>query len=120
MSSGAVVDREAVTAAFDALDAALDGVAALTCERRTTPRRFGLLGGCEGGARVGWRAAAHPRAVWLVGALRAGAPAVTCRGVSADQSACPPGHPGGAGRQTLACGGRVDADQPRRGLPAHP
>jgi hypothetical protein len=47
MSSGAVVDREAVTAAFDALDAALDGVAALDCEPLTTPERFGLLERCE-------------------------------------------------------------------------
>ncbi|WP_419724155.1 hypothetical protein, partial [Mycobacterium haemophilum] len=29
MGCGAVVDREAITAAFDALDAAVDGVAAL-------------------------------------------------------------------------------------------
>jgi hypothetical protein len=38
MSSCAVVDRDAVTAAFDAAEAALDGVAALNCDAMDTPQ----------------------------------------------------------------------------------
>jgi len=37
------VDREAITAAFDALDAAFDGVAEFDCEALTTPEQLGLL-----------------------------------------------------------------------------
>src|ERR1700739_4116144 len=47
MSSSKVGDREAITAAFDALDAALDGVAGLDFEALTTPERFALLERCE-------------------------------------------------------------------------
>jgi hypothetical protein len=47
MNSSAVVDREAVTAAFDALDAALDGVVALEFDALTTRERLGLLERCE-------------------------------------------------------------------------
>lgn len=47
MSSGGVVDREAMTAAFDALDAALDVVAGLDFDPLTTPERFGFLERCE-------------------------------------------------------------------------
>jgi uncharacterized protein DUF222 len=47
MGSGGVVDREAITAAFDALDAAVDGAAALDCEALTTRERLALLERCE-------------------------------------------------------------------------
>ncbi|OMC22526.1 HNH endonuclease signature motif containing protein [Mycobacterium sp. SP-6446] len=47
MNSGGVVDREAMTAAFDALDAALDVVAALDFDPLTTPERFRFLERCE-------------------------------------------------------------------------
>jgi Domain of unknown function (DUF222) len=47
MSSGAVLDREAVTAAFDALDAAVGVVAALDLDALTTRERFALLERCE-------------------------------------------------------------------------
>jgi Domain of unknown function (DUF222) len=60
MSSAAVVvDREAISAAFDALDAALDGVLGLDCDALTTRERFALLERCE---RVRRRlpAAEHP------------------------------------------------------------
>ena len=43
MGSSGVVDREAITAAFDVLDAAFDGVAELDCEALTTPEQLGLL-----------------------------------------------------------------------------
>ena len=43
MSSGGVVDRDAITAAFDAVDAALDGVAGLEFDALTTPECLGLL-----------------------------------------------------------------------------
>src|SRR5215472_9312432 len=47
MSSCAVVDRDAVTAAFDAVEAALDGVAALDCDALTTPEWLEWLERCE-------------------------------------------------------------------------
>ena len=47
MSSCAVVDRDAVTAAFDALDAAVDGVLGLDFEALTTRERLALLERCE-------------------------------------------------------------------------
>jgi hypothetical protein len=47
MSSSGAVDREAMTAAFDALDAALDVVAALDFDPLTTRERFTLLERCE-------------------------------------------------------------------------
>ncbi|ORA76650.1 hypothetical protein BST25_00870 [Mycobacterium heidelbergense] len=40
-------DREAITAAFDALDAAVDGVVGLDFEALTTPERLALLERCE-------------------------------------------------------------------------
>ncbi|AKN15523.1 hypothetical protein B586_01445 [Mycobacterium haemophilum DSM 44634] len=43
MSSGGVVDREAITAAFDALDAAVDGVTKLNFDTLTTPEWLVLL-----------------------------------------------------------------------------
>src|SRR6201993_4236528 len=42
-SASGVVDREALTAAFDALDAALDGGSALKFDALTTPERLALL-----------------------------------------------------------------------------
>jgi hypothetical protein len=47
MSSTEVVDREAITAAFDNLDAALDGVLGLDFDALTTPERLALLERCE-------------------------------------------------------------------------
>jgi hypothetical protein len=47
MSSSAVVDRDAVTAAFDALDAAVDGVLGLDFEALATRERLALLERCE-------------------------------------------------------------------------
>jgi hypothetical protein len=47
MSSGGFVDREAVTAAFDALDAAVDAVAGLDFEALCTRERLALLERCE-------------------------------------------------------------------------
>jgi hypothetical protein len=47
MSSCAVVDRDAITAAFDALDAAVDGVLGLDFEALTTRERLALLERCE-------------------------------------------------------------------------
>ena len=47
MSSCAVVDREAITAAFDALHAAVDGVLGLDFEALTTRDRLALLERCE-------------------------------------------------------------------------
>jgi len=47
MSSCAVVDRDAVTAAFDALDAAVEGVLGLDFEALTTRERLTLLERCE-------------------------------------------------------------------------
>jgi hypothetical protein len=47
MSSSAVVDRDAVTAAFDALDAAVDGVLGLDFEALSTRERLTLLERCE-------------------------------------------------------------------------
>jgi Domain of unknown function (DUF222) len=47
MSAGAVVDREAITATFDALDAAVDGVLGLDVDALTTPERLALLERCE-------------------------------------------------------------------------
>ncbi|MCV7053028.1 DUF222 domain-containing protein, partial [Mycobacterium heidelbergense] len=45
--AGSVVDREAITAAFDALDAAVDRVAALNSESLTTPEWLAWLQRCE-------------------------------------------------------------------------
>jgi hypothetical protein len=47
MGSSGVVDREAVTAAFDAAEAAFDGVAALDCDALTTPEWLAWLERCE-------------------------------------------------------------------------
>jgi len=47
MSCSAVVDQEALTAAFDALDAAVDGVLGLDFEALTTRERLALLERCE-------------------------------------------------------------------------
>jgi hypothetical protein len=44
---GGVGDRESITAAFDALDAALDAVLGLDFDALTTPERLVLLGRCE-------------------------------------------------------------------------
>jgi hypothetical protein len=46
MSSG-ILDREALTAAFDALEAAVDKVVALEFDALTTPERLALLQRCE-------------------------------------------------------------------------
>jgi Domain of unknown function (DUF222) len=45
--AGAVVDREAITAAFDAAEAECDGVAALDCAALTTPEWLAWLERCE-------------------------------------------------------------------------
>ncbi|OIN78775.1 HNH endonuclease signature motif containing protein [Mycobacterium malmoense] len=45
--AGSVVDREAITAAFDTLDAAVDAVVGLDFEALTTPERLALLERCE-------------------------------------------------------------------------
>ena len=45
--AGGVVDREAITATFDALDAAFDKAAALDCEALTTRELLALLERCE-------------------------------------------------------------------------
>ncbi|OBG28644.1 HNH endonuclease signature motif containing protein [Mycobacterium sp. 852002-51057_SCH5723018] len=45
--AGKVVDREAITAAFDTLDAAMDGTAGLDCETLSTRELLGLLERCE-------------------------------------------------------------------------
>ncbi|QUR65988.1 HNH endonuclease signature motif containing protein [Mycobacterium spongiae] len=47
MRSGAVADREAITAAFDALEAALDSVAGLEFDALTTREWLALLARCE-------------------------------------------------------------------------
>ena len=47
MGSGGIVDREAITAAFDALDAAVDGVAELDFDALTTRECLALLERCE-------------------------------------------------------------------------
>ncbi|ORB85065.1 hypothetical protein B1987_16125 [Mycobacterium kansasii] len=47
MSSGGVVDRETVTAAFDVLDAALDTVVDLNFDALTTPVWLALMQRCE-------------------------------------------------------------------------
>ncbi|WP_431313816.1 HNH endonuclease signature motif containing protein [Mycobacterium avium] len=47
MSSGSIIDRDAISAAFDALDAALDGVAALGFDGLTPRECLALLGRCE-------------------------------------------------------------------------
>ena len=47
MGSGSVADREAIKAAFDPLDAAVDGVAGLDVEALTTRERLTLLERCE-------------------------------------------------------------------------
>ncbi|MGE2818287.1 DUF222 domain-containing protein, partial [Mycobacterium heidelbergense] len=47
MSSGGVVDRDAITAAFDAAEAALDGVAGLECDALTTAEWLEWLERCE-------------------------------------------------------------------------
>ncbi len=52
MSSSAIVDRESVVAAFDALDADVDAIAALGFETLTTPELLGLLERLERVRRV--------------------------------------------------------------------
>jgi hypothetical protein len=47
MSSGDIRDRDAIAAAFDALDAAFDTVAKLKFDALTTPERLALLERCE-------------------------------------------------------------------------
>ena len=47
MGSSGIVDREAITAAFDALDAAIDGVAGLDFDALTTREWLALLERCE-------------------------------------------------------------------------
>ena len=47
MGSTGVIDREAMTAAFDAAEAALDGLAALDCDALTTPEWLAWLERCE-------------------------------------------------------------------------
>ncbi|MCV7052491.1 HNH endonuclease [Mycobacterium heidelbergense] len=47
MAGSGVVDREAITAAFDALDAAVDGVVGLDFEALSTRERLVLLERCE-------------------------------------------------------------------------
>jgi hypothetical protein len=47
MGSDGVVDREVLTAAFDAAEAALDGVAELDCDALTTPEWLVWLERCE-------------------------------------------------------------------------
>jgi hypothetical protein len=51
MSTGVVVDREAITAAVDALNAAVDTVAALKLDALTTPEHFAWLESIEGARR---------------------------------------------------------------------
>ena len=55
MGSGGVVDREAMTAAFDALDAAVDAVAGAELRRVEPPRSgwrcWSAASGCAGGYR---------------------------------------------------------------------
>ena len=94
--AGDVVDLGEVRAAFDVVDAALDKVGGPNCEALATPELLELLERCE---RVRRRlpSVEHP----LI------------------NRACPPSHPRRAGRQAVACAGRLHADQPCRGLPAH-
>jgi hypothetical protein len=47
MSSNGVVDREAMTAAFDAVERAVDDIAALSFDTLTTTERLKLLERCE-------------------------------------------------------------------------
>src|SRR5580693_5388359 len=47
MGSSGIVDREAITAAFDALDDAIDGVAGLEFDALTTREWLALLERCE-------------------------------------------------------------------------
>ena len=47
MSSGGVMDRDAIMGVFDALDAAFDAVAELRFDALTTPERLALLERCE-------------------------------------------------------------------------
>ncbi|BCI86769.1 hypothetical protein NIIDMKKI_19750 [Mycobacterium kansasii] len=47
MSSGGVVDRETVTAALDALDAAVDRLVELNFDALTTPEWLALVERCE-------------------------------------------------------------------------
>src|SRR3984957_15937565 len=47
MSTGLVVDREAITAAVDALNAAVDAVVALNVDALTTPEHLALLESIE-------------------------------------------------------------------------
>jgi hypothetical protein len=51
MSTGLVVDREAITAAVEALDAAVDTVTAMNVDALTTPEHFALLESIEGARR---------------------------------------------------------------------
>jgi hypothetical protein len=47
MGSSGIVDREAITAAFDALDDAIDGVAGLEFDALTTREWLALLERCD-------------------------------------------------------------------------
>jgi Domain of unknown function (DUF222) len=51
MSTGLVVDREAIAAAVEALDAAVDTVTAMNVDALTTPEHFALLESIEGARR---------------------------------------------------------------------
>jgi hypothetical protein len=51
MCSDHVVDREAITAAFDALERAVGDVAAVSCDALTTPERLALLERLHQGSR---------------------------------------------------------------------
>jgi hypothetical protein len=51
MSTGLVVDREAITAAVDALNAAVDTVTEMNVDALTTPEHFALLESIEGARR---------------------------------------------------------------------
>jgi hypothetical protein len=47
MSSGGIIDRDAITAAFDVLDAAIDGVGDLSFDALVPPECLALLERCE-------------------------------------------------------------------------
>ena len=47
MSPGIVVDRETITAAFEALNAAIDTVTEMNVDALTTPEHFALLESIE-------------------------------------------------------------------------
>ncbi|OBH63622.1 hypothetical protein A5684_10710 [Mycobacterium intracellulare] len=50
MSSGGIIDRDAISAAFDALDAAIEGVGALCFDALASRECLALLERCETGA----------------------------------------------------------------------